>query len=74
MLWRWKPVEDIFSRNEPIDLKDLAINGEDLIKSGFNPGVEMGKILNELLDMVIKRPELNNKETLLEIIMCKPLN
>ncbi|NLM43908.1 MAG: HD domain-containing protein [Clostridiales bacterium] len=67
-------VEDIFSRNEPIDLKDLAINGEDLIKSGFNPGVEMGKILNELLDMVIKRPELNNKETLLEIIMCKPLN
>lgn len=66
-----KTVEDIISKNEPIDMKDLAINGEDLIKAGFNPGAEMGKMLNELLEIVLKNPELNNKETLLEIAVKK---
>jgi len=62
-----KTVEDIIRKKEPIEMKDLAINGEDLIKAGFNPGIEMGKLLNDLLETVIKSPELNNKETLLEI-------
>jgi tRNA nucleotidyltransferase (CCA-adding enzyme) len=67
-------VKEIINNNEPINIKDLAINGEDLIKSGFNPGIEIGKILNELLDMVIESPELNNKEALLEIALNKQFN
>lgn len=67
-------VKDIINNNEPIYIKDLAINGEDLIKSGIKPGVELGKILNELLDMVIEKPELNKRDTLLEIALNKPYN
>lgn len=66
-------VKEIISNNEPLSIEDLAINGEDLIKSGFKPGIEMGRMLNDLLDMVIKNPKLNNKEILLEIILNKPL-
>lgn len=67
-------VKDIINNNEPIYIKDLAVNGEDLIKIGFRPGVELGKILNELLDMVIEKPELNKRDTLLEIALNKPYN
>jgi len=67
-------VKDIINNNEPIYIKDLAVNGEDLIKIGFRPGVELGKILNELLDIVIKEPDLNKKETLLEIVSNKKPN
>ncbi|SHI97104.1 CCA tRNA nucleotidyltransferase [Lutispora thermophila] len=69
-----KTVKEIISNNEPLCLQDLAINGEDLMKSGLKPGIDMGKALNELLNMVIKNPELNNKETLLTIALNKWLS
>ncbi len=47
-------------------LKDLAINGKDLITLGINPGPGLGKLLGMLLDRVIEDPSLNNHETLLK--------
>ena len=46
-------------------LKSLAINGNDLICIGFKKGPLLGETLNELLEIVIERPNLNKKEILL---------
>jgi putative nucleotidyltransferase with HDIG domain len=48
-------------------LKDLAINGKDLMSAGIPAGPETGIILKELLDAVLDDPTLNTKESLLPI-------
>jgi len=49
-------------------LKDLHINGKDLIQIlGIKSGKLIGVILDELLESVIDDPELNSKEKLLDI-------
>ena len=48
-----------------LSLKDLAINGNDLMNAGFEKGKKLGLILNELLNCVIEDPSMNNKETLM---------
>ena len=55
-------------RDEAHALKvtDLAINGNDLIEMGLEPGPLFGQILNRLLEEVLDRPERNNREYLLE--------
>jgi tRNA nucleotidyltransferase (CCA-adding enzyme) len=52
---------------EPVDLRDLAIDGDDLRSAGITPGPGLGKILASLLDAVIEEPELNTRERLLEL-------
>ena len=51
--------------DQPMTLRDLAVNGNDLYEAGIPRGPEMGRILNALLEMVIDYPTLNNRETLL---------
>ncbi|MFT8316123.1 MAG: HD domain-containing protein [Clostridium sp.] len=58
-------VQKVLSRKDPLSLKDLAINGGDLINIGYSKGIAIGKTLNELLDLVIKKPELNKKDILI---------
>ena len=55
----------IINENQPLSVKDLDINGYDLIQIGVPKGKEMGIILNELLDRVLEAPELNRKELLI---------
>ena len=50
-------------------IKDLAVSGQDLIKSGIKPGPHMGEILNNLLEIVLEAPELNNKDILISKAM-----
>lgn len=45
----------------------LAINGNDLIAAGIEPGPIMGQILNHLTDQVVDDPTLNNPATLLQL-------
>jgi len=52
--------------NEPVDLRDLAVDGDDLRQAGISPGPEMGRILSELLELVIEDPRLNTRERLLD--------
>ncbi len=58
MLKNFKLEEECFS------LKQLKLNGSDLIKMGFKPGKEMGLILNTLLKMVIEEEIENEYEVL----------
>jgi tRNA nucleotidyltransferase/poly(A) polymerase len=46
-------------------LRDLAIDGNDLIALGFRPGPRLGRVLHELLDAVVDEPSLNTHDQLL---------
>jgi len=52
-------------RSSPHRLSDLAVDGNDLIALGFEPGPELGRVLNELLDAVVDEPALNTGDVLL---------
>jgi tRNA nucleotidyltransferase (CCA-adding enzyme) len=54
-------------RKPPFGLKDLEVNGHDIMNT-FNipPSPLVGQILNYLLEMVLDDPELNQKERLLK--------
>ena len=45
-------------------LKDLAVNGNDLIELGYKPGKKIGTVLNQLLEMVINDKIANDKAQL----------
>jgi tRNA nucleotidyltransferase (CCA-adding enzyme) len=52
--------------SEPVDLRDLAIDGDDLREAGIAPGPGMGRILSALLDLVLDDPRLNTRDRLLD--------
>ena len=60
-----KKAEEILAAGECISLKELALNGSDLIKAGIKPGPDIGAWLDRLLNYVIEYPEKNNREELL---------
>lgn len=56
-------------KSYPFTISDLALNGYDVMKvKGLQPGPKVGKILNQLLEKVIKKPEYNKKDKLIEIL------
>lgn len=63
--------KEIIAENNCFRLKDLAVNGRDLMSSGIKDGKLIGRTLNELLEIVIENPQFNNKEKLLEIVENK---
>jgi len=58
----------IIDEKQPLTVKDLAINGHDLMALGYKQGKDIGTILTKLLELVIENPELNIKEKLLGLI------
>lgn len=49
--------EQILLRREAYRIEMLAIHGGDLIKEGFKPGPEIGKLLEKSLETVMEHPE-----------------
>lgn len=62
-----KIAKEIIKNKECYTLKDLAVNGYDLIKLGFN-GRENGQLLEHLLEEVIYGNLLNDKISLINYI------
>ena len=60
-------VDEIRSKPYCVSLKQLAVNGADLIAAGRQPGVALGETLEYLLEQVLEHPEWNDKETLLKL-------
>ena len=58
----------IVSEEQPLELKDLAINGDDILADGFLHGPEIGECLRWMMKQVLEHPELNTKEKLLELL------
>ncbi len=60
-------VRGIRERGEPLNRKQLAITGDDLVAIGIPPGPRIGAILDQLLAMVVDDPSLNTREVLLAL-------
>ena len=64
-------LEEITEQRLCFSLRDLAVTGRDLIAIGMPKGIEVGKALNRLLEMVIDELVENDKDQL--ITMAKKL-
>lgn len=52
---------------DPIEIADLAVDGDDLRRAGVTAGPALGRMLQRLLDEVIADPSRNTREMLLTI-------
>ena len=59
--------QSIKKENHCYNLKDLNINGNDLLVLGYPKGKVIGQTLGKLLEMVIEDQHINNKSSLKEI-------
>jgi putative nucleotidyltransferase with HDIG domain len=69
--WRWELFKKriVEVQKQPFSIKDLKINGEDVMKiKKIKPGREIGIILKKIFEMVEKNPKINKREKLLKII------
>ena len=62
-----KLIDEVIQENQCFTLKDLAVNGNDLIQIGYNPDKQLGEALNILLNGVINEEFENKKDSLLNI-------
>ena len=59
-------IDEVLQEDECFSLKDLAVNGKDLIGVGYKAGKKLGNTLNKLLQLVIDGDCPNEKEKLLQ--------
>ena len=59
-------LQEILQEEACFSLKDLAVNGQDLIRIGFVPGPAIGACLAQLLEQVLDEKIPNEKEKLLQ--------
>jgi len=59
-------LEEILSEDACLTVKDLAIDGKDLMDLGFAPGPELGNCLSALLEQVLDEKIPNEREALLQ--------
>lgn len=64
-------VERVLNEKQPLSVKDLEINGYDLLQLGIPQGKEIGETLNELMEAVLDRPELNDRVKLIELVKLR---
>ena len=60
--------EQILAEGQCLTLKDLAVDGRDVIAAGIEPGPEVGRVLEELLERVLSGVIPNSQSILLELI------
>lgn len=68
--WRLEEMKErmIEQLNQPMAVKDLAINGHDLMETfKLQPGPILGTVLNDLFERVLDNPDLNTREKLLSL-------
>ena len=63
-------LREVEKEDFPRIIKELAVNGGDLISIGFKAGQEIGDLLEELFDATLRDPSLNEKQKLLEMTKC----
>lgn len=55
----------ILEKKQCLSIKDLAVDGSDLLAAGIPQGRAIGEKLQELLELVLEQPECNTREYLL---------
>lgn len=61
-------LDDVINQQACFSLKDLAVNGGDLIAAGIKPGKGIGAILNQMLELVLNDECANDKDALLKAV------
>lgn len=60
-------INKVQEEKSALSLKDLKVNGKDLMEIGIPAGKQLGTILNELFNCVLEDPQMNEKNKLLEV-------
>jgi tRNA nucleotidyltransferase (CCA-adding enzyme) len=61
-----KAVDEELAKQPPFGLRDLALDGNDLMNEfGLQQGPQLGQILKGLLDLVLDHPDMNRREILM---------
>jgi putative nucleotidyltransferase with HDIG domain len=60
-------IQKILSEHDALNIKDLEINGNDLMEAGISKGPRIGQVLNLLLETVLDDPKQNTRAQLLAI-------
>ncbi|MCQ2241454.1 CCA tRNA nucleotidyltransferase [Treponema sp.] len=60
-------IAKLVQENSALSLKDLKVNGNDLMGAGIPKGPHIGKILSELFETVTDSPEMNDHEKLMNL-------
>lgn len=63
---RARAVLGVLRRRDPVEIGDLAIDGNDLKAIGLEPGPKFARILEDCLERVIEDPERNTRRGLLD--------
>ncbi len=63
--------EQILLERQCLTLKDLAVNGRDVIAAGIEPGPEVGRVLEGLLEQILSGKLTNERSVLLKLIRYK---
>jgi tRNA nucleotidyltransferase (CCA-adding enzyme) len=64
----WLRVQEEIASANAFSLRDLAIDGNDVMRElGIPPGPAVGRILNALFERVLDEPSLNTRERLIEL-------
>ena len=69
--WRWELFKKriVEVQKQPFAVKDLKVNGMDVMEIlEIKPGRKVGEVLNSIFKEVEEKPELNDREVLLEKI------
>lgn len=61
-------LDDVINQQACFSLKDLAVNGGDLIAAGIKPGKGIGAILNQMLELVLNDECANDKDALFKAV------
>ena len=61
-----KMYRKILNDGDCLSIKDLAVNGHDLINEGIKEGPQLGEVLGRLFDIVLDDPAMNDRDRLLE--------
>ncbi|TYC06776.1 MAG: HD domain-containing protein [Kosmotoga sp.] len=62
-----KIFKDIKESKPALSIKDLEINGNDLMELGLSEGPEIGNVLNKLLEIILEDPSKNQRDTLIRL-------
>ena len=65
---RFRRVREVLAARHALEVRDLAIGGEDLIELGLAPGPLFREVLAAALERVVEDPALNTRESLLSLV------
>lgn len=64
-----KRIDKVIDDETALTLRNLAVNGNDLMKAGIPGGPILGIILEQLLETVLDDPGMNTREALIPVAM-----